>query len=83
MKSFDEYEQTATKRPPFSNGTSWDIWNYNVCGGGGDSSLACVNDRNRDCVLITVGFCGMTPAEWTGPDQRYDCSDYTPEEIEE
>lgn len=79
MKSFDEYEQTASGNPPFSNGTEWELWESNVCRGGGDPKLVCANDRNQDCVLITIGFCGMTPAEWTGPRGRYDCSEYVPE----
>jgi hypothetical protein len=54
---------------PFSNGTSFDIWAYNVCGAG----TGCVHDSDHGnpdvgpdkwCPLITLALMHVWPKEW-------------------
>lgn len=79
MKPYKEYEKTAKDEPPFSNGTEWEIWSYNVCMGGTNHERRCVNDDGADegngCPLILLSMIGKTPAEWTGPRAWYRCTE--------
>ena len=82
MKSFEEYEATARDGQAFSNSTEWEIWSFNVCGGGGNPERACVNDADGDdpsggCPLITLSVLGKRPAEWIGSHSRYRCTEKT------
>ncbi len=81
MKTFDEYNATARDGSAFSNSTSWEIWSFNVCYGADHPGRRCVNDDDADagngCPLILLGLIGRIPAEWTGPDQRYTCTEKT------
>lgn len=82
MKSYEEYEKTAKPGAPFSCGTEWEIWSYNVCMGGNHPlHRRCVNDDGADegngCPLILLSMIGKTPAEWIGPDGRYRCTEKT------
>ncbi|MFE3060570.1 hypothetical protein [Nocardia sp. NPDC059239] len=77
MKSFEEYEAAAREGSPFSNSTEWEIWQFNACMGAGNDSRRCVNDDNDDCPLVMLAVQGCTPAEWTGPRGRYQCSEKT------
>lgn len=77
MKSFEEYEKAAQPGRPFSNGTEWELWSYNVCGGSGVERNRCVRDDNDDCPLILLMLDEKHPAEWTGPRGRYRCAEKT------
>lgn len=81
MKSFEDYEAAAREGPPFSNGTEWELWSFNACMGAGNDSRRCVHDDDADdgrgCPLILLAMIGKTPAEWTGPHGRYQCSEKT------
>lgn len=78
-------EITADARPgsAFSNGSSWEIWQYNWCTRG----RGCVNDEDGAgpagtyCPLITVAMISdprVTPAEWVEGDgiQNYTCTEF-------
>lgn len=77
-------------RAPFSNGTTWDIFAANVCGG------VCIHDstygaadpadwgEEQHCPLITLALLGTTPHEWLhkadpiyGPSS---CTEFTEEQ---
>ncbi|MGW5377471.1 hypothetical protein ACWESM_18695 [Nocardia sp. NPDC003999] len=78
MRTFDEIAADARKGSAFSNSTDWEIWQFNVCGGGGKNSRRCVLDDNDDCPLLLLALLGeQTPAEWTGTHARYECSEHT------
>lgn len=64
MKPYEEYEKTARTGSPFSNGSGWQIWQFNVCLGQEDPARRCVND-NDDCPLILLSLDDKTPREWT------------------
>ncbi|WP_280471166.1 hypothetical protein [Nocardia cyriacigeorgica] len=77
MRTHDEIEKAARPGRPFSNGTEWETWQYNVCMGGGTDSRRCVLDDNDDCPLIAVSLNEVTPVEWEGLRGRYRCTEKT------
>lgn len=77
MRTWDEIEKAARPGRPFSNGTEWEIWQFNTCMGGGNDSRRCVRDDNDDCPLIAVSLTDVTPTEWEGPRGRYRCTEKT------
>lgn len=83
VKSYEEYEATARDERAFSNSTEWEIWNFNVCCGGGRDERACVNDAAAEtdpangCPLITLSMIGKRPVEWVGGHGRYTCTEKT------
>lgn len=74
MRSFEEILESPTKRSPFANGTSFELWAYGWC-------YMCRNDVNNDCPILLAAFLNVTPTEWTetGMDD-YDCSEFEPRE---
>lgn len=77
MKTDEEYDRTARDGQAFSNSTGYEIWSYNVCQGADNPRERCVNDDNDDCPLLGLAITGRIPAEWTGPHERYACSEKT------
>jgi hypothetical protein len=76
MPAYDDAFEKAADRPPFSNGSMWEIWSYRNC-------ERCVNDGmgagddELQCPLILVALTGRTPAEWADgnpPLGDYACS---------
>lgn len=74
MKSYEEYDATAKDGKAFSNGSEWEIWQWNTCLGGGVKSHECVHDDDVDtgggCPLILLSLTDRVPAEWS----RTDCT---------
>lgn len=70
MKSYQEYATTARSGRPFSNGTEWDLFQFNVCMGQGNPDRRCVHDDSIDddggCPLIMVSLQDKWPREWVG-----------------
>lgn len=65
MRTYDEIEADAVDEPAFSNSTEREYWSERWCD-------VCVNEPEDEneaaingCPLITIGFLGMTPKEWT------------------
>lgn len=76
MRTYDEiYDDARETGPAFSNGTGWELWQYNVCMGAGRPGAACVHDENQDCPLIVCSLNERIPAEWVGPHERYRCTE--------
>lgn len=76
MRTYEQILADATVQPPFSNGTSGEIWMDRWC-------YRCLNDspelvdRGEGCPLILAALTGHTPVEWreTGL-QDYECLDF-------
>lgn len=78
MRSHGQIEADARPGRAFSNGTEFEIWQFNVCMGGGHNLRRCINDDSIDedggCPLIALSLADLIPAEWTGPHGRYRCT---------
>lgn len=83
MKTYGEYERTATDGAPFSSETDRLTWSFSVCSGGGVSSNRCVLDAAVDagdgCPLIRLSLDRKTPVEWAGTNGTviYRCTEKT------
>lgn len=89
MDGIETIYDNARDERPFSNGTDWEIWQYNNC-------ETCIHDKDyrenvsdEGCPLATVALCfGRTPREWIpGPDEycgdKYICAYYRHEDDED
>lgn len=78
MRTHDEAWEAAREGSPFSNSTEGDAWMHNWC-------HRCLNDKNSDCPLILIAYCGRTPSEWLEQDSfslydRYHCVEFRDED---
>ncbi|WP_067891295.1 hypothetical protein [Nocardia vaccinii] len=67
MKTYEEYEKGAQAGRPFSNSTTWETWQWNVCLGREIPERRCVNDDGEpenNCPLILLMLDDKTPAQW-------------------
>lgn len=75
MRAYSEYFATSLPGAPFSNGTAWEIFQWNECLGRGRPQQHCINDANDDCPLIALSLAARTPAEFTlHRDGHYRCT---------
>lgn len=68
MRTYDDYNSTATDGAPFLNSAEWAIWHFSVCLGGEVSGRRCVLAEavNDGCPLLRLSRQQKTPAEWVG-----------------
>lgn len=77
---FDDVMANAQHRPPFANGTEWDVWSFVWC-------EQCVNEPG--CPLIDVAIVmERTPAEWVidipgSLHSPYRCTEFEPREADD
>lgn len=58
----------------FSNGTDWEIWQYNNCETCHHDAAYQAGETNQGCPLIVVALLGKTPREWIPGEDKY-CGD--------
>jgi hypothetical protein len=64
MPAYDDAFGKAADRPPFSNGSMWEIWSHRNCERCASDGMGAGEDQPQ-CPLILVALMGRTPAEWT------------------
>lgn len=73
MRSSDEITADAEPRSAFSNGTEYEIW-----AGHGRGCYDCAQDDpnvERYCPILSVGFLGSWPKEWTRRNVTWEAGD--------
>jgi hypothetical protein len=68
VRSYEEIDADAERRPAFSNGTEYEIWADEWC-------YRCRMDRDDGCPILTVAFMGGWPAEWTRRQVKWQIGD--------
>jgi hypothetical protein len=66
--AYDKLYSESTDKPAFSNGSEWEIWEYNNC-------MKCVHEPR--CALIDLILIGRTPPQLKETSLHdYTCSEY-------